>query len=94
MIEEREKLLRQPDELTRDEAANIMAGIAREMANNHGDPLVYMALRTGAVRLVLDHDEKTVPAVSFLLWQTAARIEDNKLGKSGLLLRQAQGVGG
>ncbi|MDD5587004.1 MAG: DUF4175 family protein [Alphaproteobacteria bacterium] len=89
LIEEREKLLQKPDETTRDEAANIMAGIARETADDHGDPVVYMALRTGAVRLVLDHQGESVPAVSLLLWQAAARIEDNLLGKARNFLQQA-----
>lgn len=76
LIEEREKLLHQDSDVTRDEAANIMAGIARTMAGDNGDPVVFMALRTGAVRLVLDEKREALPAVTRLMWQAAARIED------------------
>jgi hypothetical protein len=90
LVEEREKLLRQPDELTRDEAANIMAGIARETTNYGNDPLVFMALRTGAVRLVLDRGDDALSAVCRLMWQAAARIEDNMQDKAKDVLRQAR----
>lgn len=90
LIEERAKLLRQPDEITRDEAANIMAGIARETRHYGNDPVVFLALRTGAVRLVLDRGEEVLSAVSRLIWQTAARIEDNMLQKAHNFLSQPQ----
>ncbi len=91
LVEERAKLLRQPDDgPTRDEMANIMAGIARETANYGGDPIIFMALRTGAVRLVLDKGGEALPAVSRLIWQAAARIEDTMKDKAQDFLRQAQ----
>ncbi|NBO19471.1 MAG: DUF4175 family protein, partial [Proteobacteria bacterium] len=58
LIEERKKLLINPDQPARDEAANIMAGIARQPPAYGGDPVVLMALRGGAVRLILDRDAK------------------------------------
>lgn len=84
LLEERNKLLLNPDdELLRQEAANIMARIAHEPANFRGDPVVLMALRSGAVRLVLGHDREAAVSVSDLLWQAASRIEDG--AKSSLL---------
>jgi hypothetical protein len=81
LVEERKKLLRQDIDIpTRDEAANIMAGIARQPTSYRHDPVVLMALRTGAVRLVLDHDDDAMPAVGWLLWQAAVRIEEGATG--------------
>ncbi|MFA5041789.1 MAG: DUF4175 family protein [Bdellovibrionales bacterium] len=77
LIEERNKLLQCPDDsVLREEAANIMASIAHDPANYRGDPVVLMALRSGAVRLVLGHDRNAAIFVNDILWQTAARIED------------------
>jgi len=81
LVEQREKLLRQPDISTRSESAGIMAGIARETANSKGDTLIFMALRTGAVRLVLDQNSEAVRDVSRLMWQAAVRIEDTMSAK-------------
>ena len=90
LVEEREKLLQQPDDsAARDEMANIMAGIARETATYGADPVVFMALRTGAVRLVLDKGDEVLPAVSRLIWQAAARIEDTMKDQAQEFLRQA-----
>ena len=77
LIEERKKLLEHPDdEKLRNEAANIMAGIAHQTINYHGDPVVLMALRSGAVRLVLNNDHATAVSVNDILWEAATRIED------------------
>lgn len=83
LSEERKKLMRQPDRLIRHEAANIMAGIARQPEEYRGDPVVLMALRSGAVRLVLDHSEETVTAVGNLLWKAALRIEEKAIKVAG-----------
>lgn len=91
LIEERKKLLQNPDdEANRNEAANVMAGIAHEPANYRGDSVVLMALRGGAVRLVLDHSREAVASVNDVLWQTAVRIEDGGVGMAEQNLRQAQ----
>jgi len=91
LIDERKKLLQAPeDEGVRNEVANVMAGIAHQPTNYRGDPVVLMALRSGAVRLVLDHDADTVPPVNDLLWQAAVRIEDGTVGLAEQNLRQAQ----
>jgi hypothetical protein len=83
LIEERAKLMRHPDDETlREEAANIMAGIAHNPSNYHGDPVVLMALRSGAVRLVLGHDREAAISANDLLWEAAARIEDGTSGAS------------
>ncbi len=90
LIEEQKKLMRQPDEMTLDEAASIMAGIARQPISYRGDPAVMMALRSGAVRLVLNRDKDAIAAVRRLLWETAIRIEAGPLGIAQRDLRQAQ----
>lgn len=90
LIEERKKLLINPDQPARDEAANIMAGIARQPPAYGGDPVVLMALRGGAVRLILDRDTKATQNVAGILWQSALRVEDGSSGDAEQNLRQAQ----
>ncbi len=81
LIEERKRLLQNPDDdAARNEAANVMAGVAHQPVNYRGDPVVLMALRSGAVRLVLDHSRESIAPVNELLWQSAARIEDGTIG--------------
>lgn len=82
LIEERQKLLGQRDVGARDEAANVMAGIARQQGLYRGDSVVTMALRAGAVRLVLNKDSQTVPAIGEILWQTAIRLEEGEIGQA------------
>ncbi len=77
LIEERNKLMQNPDDNNlREEAANIMASIAHDPTNYRGDPVVLMALRSGAVRLVLGRDRSASIFVGDILWQAAARIDD------------------
>jgi uncharacterized protein (TIGR02302 family) len=92
LIEERKRLLLGPDDdNVRNEAANVMAGIAAHRpADYRNDPVVAMALRAGAVRLVLDRSAAIVPSVIDILWQTAVRIEDGAVGMAEANLRQAQ----
>ncbi len=92
LIEERKGLLQSPDDIAvRNEAANVMAGIAaHQIAGYRGDPVVLMALRAGAVRLVLDRGHETVPSVSDILWQAAVRIEGGGVGVAEDNLRAAQ----
>jgi hypothetical protein len=88
LIEEREKLMQHPDDpALREEAANIMASIAHEPTTYGGDPVVLLALRSGAVRLVLGHDRESAILVNDLLWKTAARIEDGNLASTRHTLR-------
>ncbi len=91
LIEERKKLLQSPfDDGIRNEAANLMAGIAHQTASYRGDPLVLMALRVGAVRLVIDHADDATASVADILWQTAVRIEEGNASTAEANLRQAQ----
>lgn len=90
LIEERQKYLENPDATTRDETANVMAGIARQQGLYHGDPVVLMALRAGAVRLVLNESPETAEAVSDILWQTAVRLEEGLVGKARSELADAE----
>ena len=90
LIELRKKLLTQPNTTTRNEVANIMASIARKPIEYRDDPVVHMALRGGAVRLVLDRAAEAVAAVRRVLWQAAVKVEDGKAGTAQDALRQAQ----
>ncbi|MER2520808.1 MAG: DUF4175 family protein [Bdellovibrionales bacterium] len=91
VIEERHKLLHNPDEENvRNEAANVMAGIARKPAGFRGDELVLMGLRAGAVRIVLDRNHNATGSVIDLMWPLAIRIEDGAVGSAEKALRQAQ----
>ncbi|MGE4350573.1 MAG: DUF4175 family protein [Bdellovibrionales bacterium] len=90
LIEERQKFVENPDAAIRDETANVMAGIARQQGLYRGDPVVLMALRAGAVRLVLNDDAQTVQAVSDILWKTAVRLEEGSVGQARADLADAQ----
>ena len=91
LIEERKKLLRNIADLqTQSETANLMAGLAHQPATFGNDPVVMMALRAGAVRLVLDHDDAAALSVKDILWQSATRIEDGMVGMAEQNLKQAQ----
>jgi uncharacterized protein (TIGR02302 family) len=91
LVNERKKLLQSPyDDTARAEAANVMAGVAQEPRSYHGDPVVLMALRSGAVRLVLNRGHDVISPVSDVLWQSAVRIEDGAIGMAEQNLRQAQ----
>jgi hypothetical protein len=76
LIQEREKLMQNPDDgVLREEAANIMASIAHQPASYYGDPVVLMALRGAAVRLILQRDREAAMSVNDILWRAATRIE-------------------
>ena len=91
LIDERKKLIQHADsDSERNDIANVMAGISHQPASYKGDPVVLMALRAGAVRLVLDHAQEATSSVGTLLWQTAVRIEDGSSGAAERNLREAQ----
>ncbi|HEU0118784.1 MAG TPA: DUF4175 family protein, partial [Alphaproteobacteria bacterium] len=91
LIEERKKILENPDDDTvRNEVANVMAGIAHQPSSYRGDPVVLMALRSGAVRLVLEHGRDALEPTASTLWQSAVRIEDGTTGLAEQQLRAAQ----
>ncbi|MDE1901155.1 MAG: DUF4175 family protein [Alphaproteobacteria bacterium] len=83
LIEERNKLMKDPeDEKLRLEVANIMAGVSQEAAAYHADPVLMMALRSGAVRLILNDDRTSAVSVNNILWESALRIENGGSGKN------------
>ena len=91
LIEERKKLMLHPeDETLHEEAANIMASIAQQTASYRGDPVIFMALRSGAVRLVLGHNKAAAISVNDLLWQTATRIENGSQTTAQRTMREQQ----
>jgi len=88
LIEERKKLLLQPDDNSlREEAANIMASIAHQPSSFHGDPVILLTLRSGAVRLVLGRDLETAKLINDLLWFAAVRLEDGNPVASQTVIR-------
>lgn len=90
LIEERQKLLSDDAAAARNETANVMAGIARQQSLYKGDPVVLIALRAGAVRLVLSEQAGTAQAVAELLWQTAVRLEEGPVGRARAALADAE----
>ena len=91
LIDARRKLLQRPfDEAVRNGTANLMAGVAQHPASYRGDPVVMMALRAGAVRIVLNRGAGEVSSISDLLWESAIRIEDGGIGMAEKNLRAAQ----
>jgi uncharacterized protein (TIGR02302 family) len=91
LVDERKKILQSPNDMNvRNEAANVMAGIAHQPASYQNDPVVMMVLRAGAVRLVLDGTVSATTSVSDMIWQAAIRIEDGNISTAEQNLRQAQ----
>lgn len=91
LIEERKKLMTNIfDQQIRNEIANLMAGVAKQPTAYGSDPVIMMALRAGAVRLVLDHDLEAGLSAKDILWQTAVRIEDGVMGVAEENLKKAQ----
>lgn len=91
LVQERLKLMQDPDNnALREEAANLMASIAHQPANFGGDPVVLMALRGGAVRLVLGRSHDAVVAVNDLLWYAAVRLDamDKRLNAQQVVKQQ------
>lgn len=80
LIEGREKLLRDPSQSVRHETANVMAGIARQQSELQEDMVSVLALRSGAVRLIIDKDKKLVEKITSLLWSVAVRLEEGEVG--------------
>lgn len=91
LIDERKKLLTNVfDQQVRGETASLMAGVAKQPSTFDGDQVVMMALRAGAVRLVLDHELDAALSAKDILWQAAVRIEDGAMGLAEQNLKQAQ----
>ena len=91
LIEERAKLLQNPDDQQlRSEAANILAALSHGTTEYHGDPVVMMALRSGAVRLILNTDKASTSSVGDLLWATASHIENSSAGSAQRALHKAK----
>lgn len=91
LIEERRHLMLAPyDTDARNEAANLMAGLANNPSTLRNDQLSVMALRAGAVRLILEPNVEATRTVDDLLWQTATRVEDGGTKNAEQNLRDAQ----
>lgn len=89
LIDARKNLMADPAN-ARVPSANLMASIAFKPANYSHDPVVALALRASAVRLVLNHDPETLGAVIDALWRIALRIEDGAAAMAEETLRTAQ----
>ncbi len=75
LAEQRARLLQSSEPSVREATANLMAGLARQAQAYKNDPVVLLALRSGAVRLVLNDDDATRTAVGRLMGQVATRME-------------------
>lgn len=90
LIEVRNRLMQRPDDAhMRAEVANIMAAMAFDAGTRSGDPLVLMAMRSGAVRLLLGNNREAAIAANNLLWQTAAHIEGDRPKQNHRALRDS-----
>ncbi|NCC03520.1 MAG: DUF4175 family protein [Proteobacteria bacterium] len=92
LIETRQKILSPKEPLAKEAAANLMAGLARQQSLYRGDPVLALALRAGAMRLIINEDLQTIPAVSSLMWQAAVRLEEGSVGLARNDLAQAERV--
>jgi tetratricopeptide (TPR) repeat protein len=90
LIEMRQKVLSPQEPLAKEAAANLMAGLARQQSLYRGDPVLALTLRAGAMRLIINEDAQTIPAVSSLMWQAAVRLEEGKVGLARNELEQAE----
>jgi hypothetical protein len=80
LLNERSRLLQNPDVPTRDAIANILASLARQQMMTTHDPVLTLTLRAAAVRLILTPGAETEQAVATLIGQIATRIEDGATG--------------
>jgi uncharacterized protein (TIGR02302 family) len=87
IIEQRKELTRHPDD--RDTVAEVLSDLSLRPARYEDDIVVFLSLRTAKVRLQMNGDAETVPAVQQLLWETALRIEDGRAPLMQQSLRQA-----
>jgi uncharacterized protein (TIGR02302 family) len=87
IIEARKELTLHPED--RRAVAETLSDLSLRPGLFNNDVVVFMALRTGQARLVLNQEPDTIPAVQQLLWQTALRIEDGRTTTSQSDLRQA-----
>jgi uncharacterized protein (TIGR02302 family) len=70
--------------------ARQMLGLAARPEAYGDDPVVFLALRSGATRLARNVDPQTVRAVQDLLWDTALHLEDGGLTTAAQDLQAAQ----
>ena len=84
LMAERQRLLERPDDKSlRVEIATLLANLAHRPTIYGHDPVVLLALRTGAVRLMLGEGGEPIEPVSHLLAKTASWIEDTARTTTG-----------
>lgn len=88
LLEEREKIMKDSSASARMEAANVMAGIARRYDDVRHDLLSVLALRSGAVRLALNRDQRVVGQAADMLWRVALRVEEGDAGRAREVLAE------
>jgi uncharacterized protein (TIGR02302 family) len=87
IIEQRRQLTLDPSQ--RDVAAETLSDLSLRPQLFNNDIVAFLALRTAQARLTLDKDDRAIPAVQQLLWQTAVRIEDGRTSLEQHDLRDA-----
>ena len=88
IIEQRRRLAADPEQT--DEVVAALDQLSRAPAMFQNDTAVYMALRSAALRLVLNPDQKTLDGVLALLWDTALHLEDGSVSLAERDLRELQ----
>ena len=88
LIEQRRQLAAQPE--SREQVAAVLNELSKAHEYFQDDPAVFMALRSAALRLMLDREEDTVKEVMELLWDTALHLEDGNLSLAERELRELQ----
>jgi uncharacterized protein (TIGR02302 family) len=88
IIEQRRRLAADPEQT--DEVVAALDQLSRSPAAFQNDTAVYMALRSAALRLLLDQDHKAVDNVLALLWDTALHLEDGSVSLAERDLRELQ----
>jgi uncharacterized protein (TIGR02302 family) len=88
LIDQRKLLKDDPSQA--DAVFETLGDLARRPDRFNGDLAVFLALRSAASRLALDHDPDSIPGVRRELWDTALRIEDGATPASEQSLREAE----
>lgn len=88
LVMQRDLLLKNPKENRQPVARTLLQ--LWNTPNSYGhDGLIAMALRSGAMRLLLDRKNARITEVSWLIWQTALRIEDGMAGATLFIAQTA-----
>jgi DNA repair exonuclease SbcCD ATPase subunit len=75
---------------SRGAVARRLLALGNDAPAYNNDPVVTLALRIAARRLLADKTGAGIPGVQDLLWQTALRLEEGGIASAEMALRQAE----